>query len=79
MDNIGVNLRAFLSNAGTDEELGKIIAHFADSAKYISLQIQDSIREKLETWNMHEDVQMKLKELNYTSFNLYSKYDNPCS
>ncbi len=63
MDGVGINLRAYLSNAHMEEELRRLISHLADSAKYIAFQIEESVRGALETKNIHGEPQMKLDVL----------------
>src|SRR5688572_20412233 len=55
-----INLRAHLSNQGVDEVLRRVMAHLADSAKYISLFMGMVKRTLSGTENVHSDLQMKL-------------------
>src|SRR5688572_13670926 len=55
-----INLRAHLSNEGVDEVLRRVMAHLADSAKYIALFMGMVKRTQSGTENVHNDLQMKL-------------------
>jgi fructose-1,6-bisphosphatase I len=56
----GINLRAHLSGNGVDEELRRVIAHFADSAKYISSKVHETNRAKAGTKNIYGEEQLAL-------------------
>jgi len=55
-----INLRAHLSNAGVPEVLRKLIAHTADSAKYIGFLMGLVKRSFAGTDNIYEEKQMQL-------------------
>jgi fructose-1,6-bisphosphatase I len=54
------NLRTHLSNNHVDEMLRRIMAHLADSARYIALTMQLVRRTLAGGRNVHDDAQMKL-------------------
>jgi fructose-1,6-bisphosphatase I len=54
------NLRTHLSNNNVEEMLRRIMAHLADSARYIALTMQLVRRTLAGGRNVHDDVQMKL-------------------
>ncbi len=55
-----VNLRAFLSNNDTEEELRRLLAHISDTTKEISFRLREPLREELETVNIYNEKQKKL-------------------
>ena len=58
--NVHVNLRAHLSASGTEEQLRRVIAHFADSAKYIAYRMGESNRKLAGTVNAYGEAQLEL-------------------
>src|SRR5258705_370771 len=54
------NLRAHLSNNHVEEMLRRLMAHLADSARYIALTMQLVRRTLAGGKNVHDDAQMKL-------------------
>src|SRR5262245_45877159 len=55
-----INLRAHLSNRQVDEELRRVIAHVADSAKGIVVLLDHVKRDYAGTFNAYEDPQLLL-------------------
>jgi len=55
-----MNLRAHLSNAGVEEILRRVIAHLADSAKYIAFMMGESNRKLAGTTNSFGEEQLEL-------------------
>ncbi|HXJ58457.1 MAG TPA: class 1 fructose-bisphosphatase [Verrucomicrobiae bacterium] len=55
-----VNLRAHLSNGQVEEELRRIIAHVADSAKCVNLLLDHVKRDYAGTVNVYQDPQLLL-------------------
>ena len=60
---VKMNLRAHLSNSGIEEELRRIIAHIADSAKYIATIMGEANRKMTGTQNGYGETQMELDVL----------------
>ncbi|MCZ6677358.1 MAG: fructose-1,6-bisphosphatase [Candidatus Poribacteria bacterium] len=60
---VKINLRAHLSNHGVEEKLRRIIAHVADSAKYISLIMREANRKLAGTQNSFGEDQLELDVL----------------
>jgi fructose-1,6-bisphosphatase I len=54
------NLRTHLSNCGVEEMLRRLMAHLADSARYIALTMQLVRRSLAGHKNVHDDAVMKL-------------------
>src|SRR4026209_2193861 len=54
------NLRTHLSNNHVEEMLRRLMAHLADSARYIALTMQLVRRTLAGRTNVHDDAQMKL-------------------
>ena len=60
MDEERISLRAFLSGNNTEEELRRLIAHFADTAKYIADRLREPIIGELKSKNAYGETQKKL-------------------
>lgn len=60
MSTQSMNLRAHLSANGVEEELRRIIAHLADSAKYISYRMGEANRKLAGTLNTFGEEQLEL-------------------
>lgn len=57
---ININLRAHLSNNGVEEKLRRLIAHLADSAKYIAFRMGEANRKMATTKNLSGEQQLEL-------------------